>query len=1023
MDTLVNIRGGNPGGRTKYFLNDEATALKLKKAATIPDFQVIPHDGSMKVNFSTGSYITTALPLLKAWQDIEGAYIDQEQVDGMVIRVGKIQTVLDLGDKIVKHEVKLMVEGQQVTVTLYDTTLSLMVQAGAILEPYCVRALIPYLRKEIERTSKKIKEINVKVLTIVVPKGTTRRQKKLFMDGSSFREQPSTPSSPRLRTLSSPSVPVTRVLDLSPSSNIHLDDPGLEDPGHLDDPGLGDPGHQDDPGLEYPGHQDDPGLEDLSSALALPQPTNPEGTPGLLARAANWLPVLLASPFLSSPRHSPQDKQRCVAPAPPDAPQETATTPHKEVASVQMSPQAPIKEAGPSSLTKAGPPLEVAPQLQETPHSLLTPATDLPTSPQGPPCPLQIPVPSSDQETHLHKEQTPCDDAPYPQEVLSPLFTALEEELCVTTETVACHPCSVCDEVFSDVKCLKNHIETIHACGITQNHSETSSLTKSSRPIHLTPNFGSKHLEFLRSINLDQNDQEYDTSSDENEESDQETQVGRFECDKCDLVVKRAANLLAHKEEHHSLIYSCEICDHQTNDENKLRAHIKKEHTKVKYTFRCDMCVSNFNNSVSLRAHKKESHEPIYVCQECNYQTDGKETLKIHTMNEHKYNSPPCTVCGESVGNVASLQVHILSKHCTQSDMIIKMLKDQEQRIETIQQQLNNMALKKTCVIGDLKEVKENIHSSHVTPMHDLAVLFPPPVGAPMASYAHVVQAPPQVPGPPQQQAMTLVDEVPVKKVSYITDSIGHNVMFEELEKITKAKIKRKKAYGSVRAVGQHYPDLNFSEVVPKEMKENKPEVLVIQRDSVTLTNLPNEASEEYAKQQVLLSSYNMFTTATSALASNPQLKQVVLMEAAPRYDSKELLNRYGNLMLHQAKEESTSVHKAKVTIGAHTLECEGGLRASRYGDVRKGAVDMIHLRGTSGMVAYTRSVASILASAGLTTPQEAQQVARSQKIKMRSGGQGFQTQGRRSRRGPRQQLTTFQLATQNRFAGLQGNY
>ena len=347
MDTLVNIRGGNPGGRTKYFLNDEATALKLKKAATISDFQVIPHSGSTKINFSTGSYITTALPLLKAWQDIEGAYIDQEQVDGMVIRVGKIQTCLDLGDKIVKHEVKLMVEGQQVTVTLFDTTLSIMVQAGSILDSYCERALLPYLVKEIKRTSRRIEEINVQVLAIVIPKGTTRRQKKLFLKGSSILEQPSTPSSPRLRTLSSPSTPVTRVLDLPPSFSPHQDDSELEDP---------------------------------PSTLALPPPASPKGTPGLLARAASWLPGVLASPFLPSPRSSSQvqNEQRCLEHVSLVAPLETLTTPlvegalsapvfaHKEVALVQKSPQVISKEAGPSSLTKAGPPLEVAPRPLES---------------------------------------------------------------------------------------------------------------------------------------------------------------------------------------------------------------------------------------------------------------------------------------------------------------------------------------------------------------------------------------------------------------------------------------------------------------------------------------------------------------------------------------------------------------------------------------------------------------------------------------------------------------------------------
>ena len=111
-----------------------------------------------------------------------------------------------------------------------------------------------------------------------------------------------------------------------------------------------------------------------------------------------------------------------------------------------------------------------------------------------------------------------------------------------------------------------------------------------------------------------------------------------------------------------------------------------------------------------------------------------------------------------------------------------------------------------------------------------------------------------------------------------------------------------------------------------------------------------------------------MFTVATLA-AADPLVQQVVLMEAAPRYDKKEELNRFGNQMLHQAKAESTSAHKSKVMIGVHNLECEGGLRASRYGDGRKRSVDMIHMRGTSGQVA------SILAGAGLATMQEAAQV------------------------------------------------
>ena len=73
-----------------------------------------------------------------------------------------------------------------------------------------------------------------------------------------------------------------------------------------------------------------------------------------------------------------------------------------------------------------------------------------------------------------------------------------------------------------------------------------------------------------------------------------------------------------------------------------------------------------------------------------------------------------------------------------------------------------------------------------------------------------------------------------------------------------------------------------------------------------------------------MLASYNMVTVATNALAANPQLKQVVVMEAVPGFDGKEELNDYGNRMLHKAKQESNSSHRNKVTIGVHNLQCEG---------------------------------------------------------------------------------------------------
>ena len=111
---------------------------------------------------------------------------------------------------------------------------------------------------------------------------------------------------------------------------------------------------------------------------------------------------------------------------------------------------------------------------------------------------------------------------------------------------------------------------------------------------------------------------------------------------------------------------------------------------------------------------------------------------------------------------------------------------------------------------------------------------------------------------------------------------------------------------------------------------------------------------------------------------------------------------RYGNIMLHQAKKESSSIHKDKVTVGSHNLDCDGGKRASMYGDHKKTHIDMIHMRGSSGLVAYTRSVAAILARAGLASREDAEKVMRSEDVKMKLRQEdSFQTQGRRGKKGP----------------------
>ena len=222
-----------------------------------------------------------------------------------------------------------------------------------------------------------------------------------------------------------------------------------------------------------------------------------------------------------------------------------------------------------------------------------------------------------------------------------------------------------------------------------------------------------------------------------------------------------------------------------------------------------------------------------------------------------------------------------------------------------------------------------------------------------------------------------------------------------------------------MKASGQKFPESNFTEVVPRELRDQQADLLVLQASSVDLTNIPVDASREYSEQQALISSQNMVTVAKNALAVNPTIKNVLLFETAPRYDDKHKLNEYAQEKLIEAK---INANDDRIIIGKHSLACKDGFRVSRYGVCGKPRVDGVHLRGSSGMVSYTRSVAKVLAEVGLMTKEVAANMSRNKNIKFHKEGEGLNKNNGKKGRAPRpaEQLTTFQLATQNRFGPLQ---
>ena len=194
---------------------------------------------------------------------------------------------------------------------------------------------------------------------------------------------------------------------------------------------------------------------------------------------------------------------------------------------------------------------------------------------------------------------------------------------------------------------------------------------------------------------------------------------------------------------------------------------------------------------------------------------------------------------------------------------------------------------------------------------------------------------------------------------------------------------------------------------------------------SVVLTNLPSNTSEEQAAEVAREASQQMVKIAIEALKEHPNLKKVVVMESAPRFDKWKETNEYANEELHEALKNERDEVRQKVFIGRQTLDCDPGLRLSRYGDPARCQVDGIHLKGSSGMIAMTRSIAGIFAGAGFTSHSLAQGCGRSEgpdasrASSSSHTSSGFQTQAARGASPRRQENTEFYLRTHNQCAPL----
>ena len=144
-------------------------------------------------------------------------------------------------------------------------------------------------------------------------------------------------------------------------------------------------------------------------------------------------------------------------------------------------------------------------------------------------------------------------------------------------------------------------------------------------------------------------------------------------------------------------------------------------------------------------------------------------------------------------------------------------------------------------------------------------------------------------------------------KVLAMGDSIFSNADFDEIGEKLGIQIQPERAYAAAFSYRSKkgFRHKNFEVCVPEELKKDPSYThLIMAGPSVDITNQPgDDVGDHYLRQQVSTSSYKMVQTSESALRDHPNIKEVLLVELAPRHDNKAALSEYANQEINRFLE------------------------------------------------------------------------------------------------------------------------
>ena len=1061
--------------RFKYFLNDDATLVKLKGHATRAPIEQTPtNDPTHTFQFSSGSFVAVMNPLVNFWKSAQGKTIKPEETDNLDTSVKSVKAQKDAGGKITGHITKLSVEGEDVTITTFDTQVKVRVQGGKMQVEYTKRALLPYLETNIKTNSAKIKDINTYFIDYPGPNSKSKINathvkvhchfcKKEFRSRMDIRTHMSTVhntrSPPKLFSMFNseqqlePLSEDTNVLDTSISSNDSLP------------------------------------LEELP----LPELTSPSEPP-----SPSETPVQPPSPF-ETPSGPPSPSE---PPLPPSQREKISILPEDSF----------CKEVNTSA---PPPPMLWSGRLPVLPASWRSKGGSLPSESLGAILEaiakvsnVNVPQPqtsvllsnldlgSSDGTSHL-------DNFVAQQELLSSL-NAGSRDLYLPGEQGGSPPLSASPTAGQSVN-MEISADTADSTS-GQDH-----LAPNPSPEEIKRTSSTDTLKPLKDFRLKQKNQEDCLGCQMQQVHECFQEHENVETSSLEPRVLLAPTHQPDKQDRASVIKLAPPQEPAWEGMGPkpptfLRAPLS-HHRQGSHKW--DNIVVKVTNEAVQADEPKQSTKKIKTAEketpglgkkrlnptppsQANFAACNKDDPPQPEEPESPYGSHECEACGEKFKWAGSVYKHMANVHglpipCDSSDPLLYFLAEQNeevnQKLSETNEMLNILKEQVAQILNTIIPVKcemcsytaptASILNTHKKVKHvnqektarlqpspnpqpkipkprvpqpgagqagapqpsalgsaNPQAKRPPPLFPPSHPQAQHYPSPP--PGGAQFQGQIHTGKRPRGKLQHlhITDSIGRNMLYPELESKTGSLILPRRATPSVYDDRAFKPGENVQAVLQRELISGKKfHTVIFGAPSVDITNqdVQNGVFEQNTVESVA-SAHNMVDAATYALDSG-QVEQVILMEHAPRYDTpqqdpyeaKPYLARLANETLRRAVGQSR--HRDKIMVGSLAgLQVDGKSRSDmmtnngdnwRSRNVKVGKYDGVHYYSKQGQQALTCSMMEVLREAGLARSPKPSPPSYPQSLSQDQ----WQTVGR-GNRGAVPTPTPFQIPLSNRFQG-----